>query len=199
MSIDAAAPQFPAAPPPTLPDPPHPFHAPPLPAELAAQGFVFRRENEADLPFLRRLYISTRWDELAVVDWPDEHKIAFLESQFGLQRYHYYTYYPTTAFALLEQHGTPCGRLYLERRPKFSTMLDIALLPEWRGRGIGTALIAAALAEAGAARRGVSIMVEKFNPAQRLYRRLGFREVSDEGVQWAMEWHAAAAADAAGR
>jgi ribosomal protein S18 acetylase RimI-like enzyme len=197
MSSDASAPQFAAAPPVPPALPPHPFRAPPLPAELAAQGFVFGPESEADLPFLRRLYISTRWDELAIVDWPDQQKVAFLDSQFGFQRYHYYTYYPTTAFALLEQHGTPCGRLYLERRPKLATMLDIALLPQWRGRGTGTALIAATLAEAGAAGQVVSIMVEKFNPAQRLYRRLGFREVSDQGVQWEMEWHPAAETRAA--
>ena len=193
MSVDAPAALFITAPPVTPASPPHPFHAPPLPAELAAQGFAFRSEDDADLPFLRRLYVSTRWDELAIVDWPDQHKIAFLESQFGLQRYHYYTYYPTTAFAVLEQHGTPCGRLYLERRPQLATMLDIALLPEWRGRGVGTALVAAVLAEAGAAGRVVSITVEKFNPAQRLYRRLGFREVADEGMHWTMEWTAPAA------
>ena len=159
-----------------------------MPPALAEQGFVFRPETEADVPFLRRLYISTRWDELAIVDWTDEQKIAFLESQFGFQRYHYYKYYPTTDFTVLEQHGTPAGRLYLERMPNTMTMIDIALLPEWRGRGTGTALIEAALAEAAAAGQAVSIMVEKFNPALRLYRRLGFYETSDEGVHLAMEW-----------
>jgi ribosomal protein S18 acetylase RimI-like enzyme len=159
-----------------------------MPPALAEQGFAFRPEVEADIPFLRRLYISTRWEELAIVDWSDEQKIAFLESQFGLQRHHYYKYYPTTAFAVLEQHGTSAGRLYLERRPKTMTMIDIALLPEYRGRGTGTALIEAALAEAAAAGQKVSIMVEKFNPAQRLYRRLGFAEVADHGVHWEMEW-----------
>lgn len=169
---------------------PHVFRMFAMPPALAAQGFAFRPEAEADIPFLRRLYISTRWEELAITDWSDEQKIAFLESQFGFQRFHYYKYYPTTDFAVLEQRGTPAGRLYLERRPRVATMLDIALLPEWRNRGIGTTLIEAVLAEAAAAGQAVSIMVEKFNPAQRLYRRLGFREVSDHGVHWEMEWRA---------
>src|SRR4029077_10869738 len=161
-----------------------------MPAALAEQGFVLRPECDADIPFLRQLYLSTRWDELApLMDWSLEQKIAFSDSQFGLQRHHYYTYYPTTDWAVLEQHGTPVGRIYLERQPDAINMLDIALLPEWRGRGIGIALIEAALTEAGAAGQVVVIMVEKNNPrAYRLYQGLGFREVGDEGMHFTMEW-----------
>lgn len=167
-----------------------------LPAALAAQGFVLRPETEADLPFLRRLYVSTRWDELAIVTyWSDAQKQEFLESQFALQRHHYRTYYPNTEWIVLEQDGAPAGRLYLDRQAKELTVVDISLLPEWRGRRIGTALMQAVMAEAHAAGKAVSIAVEKFNPAQRLYRRLGFREVSDEGVYWFMEWRAAAPQD----
>lgn len=161
-----------------------------MPASLADQGFVLRPETEADLPFLRKLYISTRWDELApIIDWTDAQKLAFLESQFALQRHHYRTYYPTTDWGVLEQAGIPLGRLYVERGNKLM-VIDVALLPEWRGRGIGTALMDAVQAEARDADKAVSIAVEKFNPAQRLYRRLGFHEVSDEGVYWFMEWRA---------
>ncbi|HEX6939117.1 MAG TPA: GNAT family N-acetyltransferase, partial [Longimicrobiales bacterium] len=64
---------------------------------------------------------------------------------------------------------------------------DIALLPEHRGRGIGTALLEALIAEADAAGKPVSIHVEQYNPARRLYARLGFREVEDLGVYVFME------------
>src|SRR5207253_3845706 len=84
-----------------------------MPAALAAQGFALRPESEADLPFLRRLYVSTRWEELAIVtDWSDAQKQAFLERQFRLQRHHYLTYYAATDCAVLEQDGAPAGRLY---------------------------------------------------------------------------------------
>lgn len=158
-----------------------------MPAELAAQGFALRPETEADIPFLRRLYISTRWEELGITNWTEAQKIAFLESQFALQRHHYRTYYPTTDWGVLEQGGVPAGRLYVERTNKLLVM-DIALLPEWRNRGTGTALMQAVMAEAHAAGKRVTVAVEKYNPAQRLYRRLGFREVSDEGMYWFMEW-----------
>jgi ribosomal protein S18 acetylase RimI-like enzyme len=160
-----------------------------LPAALAAQGFKLRPETDADLPFLRRLYISTRWEELApVIDWTEAQKVAFLESQFALQRQHYRTYYPLTDFAVLEKDAAPAGRLYVNRQATKLHVIDIALLPEWRGHGTGTALMNVVCAEARVTNKKVSLAVEKFNPAQRLYRRLGFREVADEGVYWIMEW-----------
>lgn len=162
-----------------------------MPATLAAQGFALRPESEADIPFLRRLYISARWEELApVVDWTDAQKIAFLEGQFALQRQHYLTYFPATDFAVLEKAGVPLGRLYVDRQETMLNVVDISLLPEFRGHGTGTALMQAVCAEARAAGLKVVIYVEKYNPAQTLYRRLGFREVADEGIYWFMEWRA---------
>ncbi len=163
-----------------------------VPAALTAQGFALRPETEADIPFLRRLYVSTRWQELApVADWSDAQKRAFLGSQFELQRHHYRTHFRTAEFCILEQNSVPAGRLYIHRQADAVHVVDISLLPEWRGRGAGTALMQAVCAEAQAAGKKASIAVEKFNPAQRLYRRLGFREVADIGAYWTMEWSAA--------
>jgi ribosomal protein S18 acetylase RimI-like enzyme len=168
-----------------------------MPAALVAQGIALRPETEDDVPFLRRLYISTRWDELApIVDWTEAQKIGFLESQFALQRHHYRTYYAETDWGVLEHAGVPIGRIYVDRQNTVLMVIDVALLPEWRGRGIGTALMQAVCEEAAAAGKAVSIAVEKYNPAQNLYRRLGFREVSDEGLYWFMEWRAPSAARA---
>jgi ribosomal protein S18 acetylase RimI-like enzyme len=162
-----------------------------MPAALAGQGFALRPETEADVPFLRRLYVSTRWEELtALTDWTDAQKQAFLESQFALQRHHYLTYYAATDCAVLEKGGVPAGRLYVDRQANTLLVVDIALLPEWRRRGVGTALMEAVIAEARAAGKTVGITVEKHNPAQRLYHRLGFREVNDEAAYWFMEWRA---------
>ncbi len=162
-----------------------------MPAELTAQGFALRSETEADIPFLRRLYVSTRWEEIApVMDWTEAQKIAFLESQFALQRHHYRKYYGASEFAVIEKNGVPAGRIYIDRQDSALVVVDIALLPEYRGQGAGTAFMRAVCAEARTAGKKVSIYVEKFNPAQTLYRRLGFREILDEGVYWMMEWRA---------
>jgi ribosomal protein S18 acetylase RimI-like enzyme len=160
-----------------------------MPAALVEQGLALRPETEADVPFLRRLYISTRWEELAPLgDWTEQQKIDFLESQFAFQRQHYLTYYANAAFDIIEANGVPMGRLYLDRQAKTLLIVDLALLPEWRNRGIGTALIEAVFAEARQCGKQASISVEKFNPAQRLYRRLGFREYAEDQVYWFMYW-----------
>jgi ribosomal protein S18 acetylase RimI-like enzyme len=156
---------------------------------LAGQGFALRPETEADVAFLCGLYVSTRWEELApIVDWTEAQKRAFLESQFAAQRHHYLVHYADAERMVIEDRGVACGRIYLDRMPAKLHVVDLSLLPEWRGRGIGTALLQEVLAEAGAAGKRAGIAVEKFNPAQRLYRRLGFREVEDLGVYLAMEW-----------
>lgn len=157
--------------------------------ELVGQGVSLRREVTSDEDFLRRLYISLRWEELVpVIDWTDQQKITFLESQFTSQRHHYGKYYAQGDFAIIEREQTPIGRLYLFRSPRETRIVDIGLLPEWRGQGLGTLFLRAVLAEASAAGRKVSINVEVFNPARRLYDRLGFREVEQSGPYWLMEW-----------
>ncbi len=86
--------------------------------------------------------------------------------------------------------GEPIGRLYLDRRPGELRIIDIALLSEQRGAGIGGALMQTVLDEAALLGKPVRIHVEKNNPAMHLYDRIGFRQVEDQGVYWLMEWTA---------
>lgn len=161
-------------------------------SSLTARGFSLRPETGDDISFLRGLYASTRAAELALTNWSDAQKLAFTDSQFDLQRHHYRTYYLTTEWNVLEDNGVPMGRLYLERRATTLLVIDIALLPEWRGRGLGTSLMEWVCVQARAAGKSVTVAVEKYNRAQTLYRRLGFRETADHGVHWDMQWDAAA-------
>lgn len=160
-----------------------------LPPALRAQGFALRPETESDIPFLMRLFASTREAELAqVVDWSAEQKQAFLASQFQAQRHHYRTTINGCAFDILEHRGVPAGRLYLEARQSRLHIVDISLLPDYCGKGLGTQILEAVMAAAAAGGKGVGIFVEKFNPALRLYRRLGFTEIADGEVHLEMEW-----------
>lgn len=66
--------------------------------------------------------------------------------------------------------------------------MDIALLSQARGRGIGTRVITALLDEARAAERPVTLAVFAHSPARRLYQRLGFTETAARGAQVTMRW-----------
>lgn len=158
-----------------------------LPAGLRERGLALRPERAEDRPFLENLYISVRWPELEPTGWPEAAKLGFLRQQYVFQDKHYAEAYFDGEFLLLEREGKPLGRLYLHRDAREIRIVDVSLLPEARNQGIGTLLLQGVFAEAEGAGQIVSIHVEKFNPAQNLYRRLGFKEVSENGPYWLME------------
>jgi ribosomal protein S18 acetylase RimI-like enzyme len=141
-----------------------------------------RPTEPADRVLLLRLYASTREEELRPVDWPAERKAAFLEQQFDAQDRHYRERYPGASLDVVEVNGVAAGRLYVARWEREIRVMDIALLPEFRGRGIGTLLLRGVFEEGDRTRRAVSIHVERMNPALELYRRLGFALGEDKGV-----------------
>jgi hypothetical protein len=96
-----------------------------LPATLLSQGFSLRPETDDDLPFLIRLYASTREAELAITGWSLEQKQAFVLNQFQAQRHHYRTHIPNCRFDVLECRGEPLGRLYLAPGPTRLNIVDI--------------------------------------------------------------------------
>ena len=142
--------------------------------------------SDADIAFLIQVYGSTREAELAQVAWTTGQKQAFIEMQFAAQHAHYQQHYHDTTFAVIEHAGESAGRLYLGRWATEYRIVDIALLPPFRGRGLGSAILGAVIAEATANGLPVSIHVERFNPALRLYQRLGFQFVSEYGVYYLM-------------
>jgi ribosomal protein S18 acetylase RimI-like enzyme len=148
----------------------------------------FRPIGDEDLPFLADLYASTRWDELAAVPWTDEQKRAFLRSQFDAQHDHYRKHYPKAGFDVVLVDGGQAGRLYVDEWAEEIRLVDIALLPEHRGRGLGTRLLAGVMERAATAGKPLTIHVEGFNPALSLYERLGFRRIGEHGPYLLMEW-----------
>jgi len=143
--------------------------------------------GEQDMDFLFHLYASTREEELRPVPWTPDQKMAFLRQQFDAQHRHYQEYCAGAAFDLLLVDDRPAGRLYVSRGEKDIRIIDIALMPEFRNRGIGTRLMTELFGEADGSGRLVSIHVEVNNPARRWYDRLGFQGVSSEGVYLLME------------
>ncbi|MBK7473438.1 MAG: GNAT family N-acetyltransferase [Betaproteobacteria bacterium] len=157
-------------------------------------GLVYRSKTDADRPFLALVYASTRTEELAMVPWTPAQRADFLAMQFNAQWQHYERFYPEAEFLVIEQDGQPIGRLYIDRGPDEICLVDIALVPAARGAGLGTLILREILDEARATHKAVAIHVERFNPALRLYQRLGFQPAGENGVYYLMRWSPAAAA-----
>jgi ribosomal protein S18 acetylase RimI-like enzyme len=147
-----------------------------------------RAATSEDEQFLRAVYAGTRAEELARVPWTDEQKRAFTNMQFAAQDADYRRNYPDAKYSIIEVQGVPVGRFYVDRCKKEIRIIDIALLPEHRRAGIGTKLLRELQDEACTAGKVLTIHVEKFNPALRLYQRLGFEQIEDKGVYLFLEW-----------
>jgi GNAT superfamily N-acetyltransferase len=122
-----------------------------------------------------------------VVRWDDARKEAFLRMQFDVQDRSYREQNPDGSFDVIAVDGVPAGRLYVSRRASEIRIVDIALLPEHRGAGIGTGLLRELIAEGERSGKPVTIHVERGNRARTLYERLGFAEVAENGVYVLME------------
>lgn len=158
-----------------------------LVALLAVDGIALQPITADDLPFLYNVYAGTRTEELAQVAWSAEQQKAFLTMQFNAQHSYYQQHYPQAAFLIILRDGCPIGRLYLDQWPNELRIVDIALLPEHRRRGIGATLLKAIMQEGQRLNLPVRMHVECFNPALRLYTQLGFRRIEDKGVYYLME------------
>lgn len=155
-------------------------------------GVHLRPQTPQDHAFLESLFIAIRWAEFDRSGWPDDVRRQLLAGQFALQSRHYALHYDGALFLVIERDGASIGRLYLFEGADEIRIVDISLLPDASGQGLGTALLTAILAAGTAAAKPVNIHVEQFNPALRLYRRLGFAEEPAEGPYLRMEWRPAA-------
>lgn len=149
---------------------------------MSKYAVTLRALQSGDMAFIERLYAGSRAEEMSRSGWPAEQIAVFLGQQFQAQHTYYQTHYSDGELMIVEQDGQPIGRLYMFWGPTTLNLIDITLLPEFQGRGIGSALIDAQLRRADELGLQVELFVESYNPAQRLYGRLGFYVCGDSGV-----------------
>jgi ribosomal protein S18 acetylase RimI-like enzyme len=139
------------------------------------------------------VYASTREDELALTAWSPEQRSAFVAMQHRAQQKHYWQHFPTSLCQLIRVDGVVAGRLWVDPRPDALHILDIAVLPAFRARGLGSRCLRDLQRQAAARGVPLSIQVEVHNPARRLYERLGFvPHGAATGVHQPMAWRAPA-------
>ena len=151
-------------------------------------SIILRPATDEDYSFMRNLYAATRADEMEHFPFDEAQKKSFLDQQFAAQFEHYNVHYPTAERNIVERNRVPIGRFWVDEWSDQIRIVDIALLPECRGSGIGSRLLHEVLGRGAAAGKPVSIHVEAYNPALRLYQRLGFEKIDTNGVYLLMRW-----------
>ena len=147
----------------------------------------FRQIKDSDILFIEKVYRSTREKELNITNWNEEQKNAFIVMQSMAQEAEYKKNYPNAFFEIILYNKQPAGRLYTWETPTEIRLIDISLLPVFRGKGIGTKILEDLIKTSLEKQISVTLHVEPDNPALQLYLRFGFKHIKDNGRHMFME------------
>lgn len=146
-----------------------------------------RPEVKKDYAFIEAVYRSTREVELNLTNWTEQQKSAFALMQSMAQLAEYKTNFPGAVFRVIIFNKRNAGRFYTWEDDIEIRLIDITLLPQFRGKGIGTALLRDLIKRSEKARKKTSLHVDPLNPAMYLYLRLGFIHIKNNGRHYYME------------
>ena len=155
--------------------------------EINSSMIQLRPAEEKDNLFIETVYRTTREDELNLTNWPELQKKAFITMQSMAQLAEYKKNYPGAAYQLIMYKKKPAGRFYTWENDNEIRLIDITLLPQFRGKGIGTSLLGELIKKSNKVQKKISLHVDPVNPALRLYRRLGFIRIKNNGRHYYME------------
>jgi ribosomal protein S18 acetylase RimI-like enzyme len=149
-----------------------------------------RPATAGDEQFLKRVHRAARHWEFAFLLQSGEtelyHKI--MAQQYDSQHRFYFAAYDQAQYAVIQWTDQAIGRLYVDYRDDEVRVLDIAILPDYRGRGIGRIVMTGLCLEAAMRRKPVRLHVHYLSRALRFYQSLGFQQISMEGPSYLMEW-----------
>jgi len=146
-----------------------------------------RAVTPGDESFIEKVYRSTREAELEMTNWPEEQKNAFIIMQSMAQEAEYRAKFSNAVFQLVLYKKKPAGRFYTWEGEEEIRLIDITLLPEFRGKGIGSFLLNELISRSAKSRKKISLHVDPGNPAISLYNRNGFVHISNNGRYCYME------------
>ncbi len=146
-----------------------------------------RPASPEDEHFLLKLYASTRQEEMALLNWPEGQKEAFLRMQFNARRRSYSSSYPGAQYRIILRGDSPAGAMIDFRDQNEVRLVDISLLPEHRNCGAGSHVIGGLIAESTRSGVPLRLSVLRGNRAARLYQRLGFVKIAEDEMYLQME------------
>jgi ribosomal protein S18 acetylase RimI-like enzyme len=148
-----------------------------------------RQAADEDHDFLFRLFYATHSGDFVRFGLPAAQLDPLMRMQFKAQRGAYRAQYPDSEHSLILLDEAPIGRIWVDRAPHRHMLVDIAISPEFQGRGIGTKLIEELIAGAGAAGVPLASSVTLENTGSlRLHQRLGFEIVGHDQTYYRLEW-----------
>jgi GNAT superfamily N-acetyltransferase len=140
-----------------------------------------------DDEFLYAVYASTR-DDVKYLPFDEAGKQAFIRMQYNAQKAHYGEHYAEALNYIVLYDGKPAGRHMIDYGTEDIRLVDMAIVPEYRGLGIGTVLFKESFKDAVRLGLPCILHVIKQNPAIPMYERLGFRTIGETGIHDKMEW-----------
>jgi ribosomal protein S18 acetylase RimI-like enzyme len=150
--------------------------------KISLSEINLRPITEEDKSFLCKVYISSREDEMGIRDWEEKERSEFLQNQFNMQHTYYMKSYKNPSFKIVLLGNVAIGRLYVERNEKEIRIIDISILKEYRGFGIGRELINCLIEESENKNIELTLHVEYYNFAKQWYKKIGFKQHGENGV-----------------
>jgi len=138
-----------------------------------------------DDDFLKALYFTSREDAHLL---PEEIKEAFLTMQYTAQKAHYEEHFNIAWHYIVMYDGQAIGRYWVDYRDDEIRLIDIALLPEYRGIGIGSIILKDTMKEAAETSRPYTLHAMQEGRSVKFYEKLGFHIVGEAGMHHLMEW-----------
>jgi ribosomal protein S18 acetylase RimI-like enzyme len=149
------------------------------------ENLLLRTVDIDDEAFLNDLFFDVRSVEFIQAGLSNTQIKPLLAMQYNAQRQSYSFQYPNAEHSIIEFNGENVGRLLISRNEKNIHLIDIAIMHNFRGNGIGNHLLDKLKTEAAS----VTLSVFKTNfGAIRLYEKHGFVVTNDDGMYLEMEW-----------
>lgn len=146
----------------------------------------------SDEAFFLALYRSTRYDLQGLLADP-RYIDGLIAMQQQMQVAGYRSSYPDAAYEVLELDGVPVGRLVTAAVPGAVRVVDIAVLPQARGRGVAGEALRRLQRQAALDGRALALAVRRDNAgARRLYAALGFTVDTEDAAVLQLRWRGGA-------
>ena len=148
-----------------------------------------RLVTASDEEFLLDLYCAMRRDEVAAFGWEQEQAEAFLRMQFAARQMAYKMQFPAAVHEIILAGEIAAGSLIVDRTAEQIVLTDIAVLPQFQGRGIASHLVKQIQIEAASAKIPIVLRVDKVNlHALKFYKKRGFRVTGETEILYQMTW-----------